>query len=213
DHLQALDRLLPLLAGGRLRLLAENRRLLQQVDARQQIMDRLRADAGLEDLAELLGELAVLLVGQELLDVELVELGLGRLDIAGEALGVLLQAIVQLAGLLLEILAPAGDLLVGLALQLLLPLLGGGLHLVDLLLDLLGQLAGELVLEERALGDDDFLVIGVANREVGGGLLAFLGLDLVDQLLGARGHGVDRLVERLLQRLGLGLGVFLLGLD
>ena len=110
-------------------------------------MNGLGADAGLEDLAELLGELPELLVGEQLLDEERIELGLRGLDIACQALGVLLQALVQGGGLSLEVLAPLGDFLVRLGLQLLLLLLGGSLHLVDFLLDLLGQLAGQLVLE------------------------------------------------------------------
>src|SRR2546430_4597602 len=107
-------------------------------------MDGLRADAGLEDLAELLGELAKLLVREQLLDRQRIELRLRRLDIARQALGVLLETIIELARLLLVVLAPLRDFLVGLALQLLLALLGIGLHLVDLLLDLLGQLGASL---------------------------------------------------------------------
>src|SRR2546426_136859 len=188
-------------------------RRVEQVDAGQQVVDRLRADARLEDLAELLCELAELLIREELLDVERVELGLGRLDVAREALGILLQLVAEGSGLPLEVLTPLGDLLVGLALQLLLALLGRGLDLVDLLLDLLGQLAGQLVLEKRALLDDDLLVATFADREVGRGLLSLLGLDLLDEFLGTRGHRVDGFVERLLQPLDLRLGVFLLGLD
>src|SRR5437763_2217994 len=176
-------------------------------------MDGLRTDAGLEDLAELLGELAKLLVREQLLDRQRIELRLRRRALAPPALGVLLQPIIELARLLLVVLAPLRDFLVGLALQLLLALLGIGLHLVDLLLDLLGQLAGELVFEEGALLDDDLLILTFADGEVGGGLLALLRLDLVDQFLGARGPGVYGFVERLLQRLDLGLRVFLLGLD
>ncbi len=201
------------MAGVRLRLLAQDGRFLEQVDAGQQVVDRLRADTRLEDLAELFREFAEFLVREKLLDVERVELGLGRLDVAGEALRVLLQLGREHAGLLLVVLTPLGDLLVGLALQLLLALLRGGLNLVDFLLDLLRQFAGQLVLEQRALLDDDLFVIAFADREVGRGLLALLGLDLLDEFLGTRGHRVDGLVERLLERLDLGLGVFLPGLD
>src|SRR5206468_5083078 len=151
-------------------------------DASQQVIDGLSADAGLEDLAELLGVLAKLLVREQLLDRQRIELCLRRLDIAGQPLGVLLQTVGELTRLLLVILAPFRDFLVGLALQLLLALLGVGLHLVTLLLDLLGQFAGKLVFEKGALLDDDLLVLTFADSEVGGGLLALLRLDLVDQL-------------------------------
>jgi hypothetical protein len=176
-------------------------------------VDRLGADAGLEDLAELLGVIPVLLVGEQLLDRQRLERALRGLDIARQALGVLLKAITKGARLLLELLTPLRDLGVGLALQVLLPLLDGGLDLIDLLLHLLGQLAGELVLEQGALLDDHLLVLTFADGEVSGGLLALLRLDLVDQLLGTRGHGVDRLVERFLDPFDVGLGLFLLGLD
>src|SRR5207248_9039840 len=112
------------------RLLVQGGGFLEQVAAGHEVVDRLRADGRVEDLAELLRELAELLVREELLDVERVELGLGRLDVAREALGVLLQLGAEGTRLPLELLTPLGDLLVRLALQLLLALLGGGLDLV-----------------------------------------------------------------------------------
>ena len=72
DHLEALGELLGLELGGRLGdLLAQLVADLAQVHARQQVADRLRADAGGEGvLAVLLDGLVVLLLGQQLLVVE-----------------------------------------------------------------------------------------------------------------------------------------------
>src|SRR5205807_4300396 len=75
------DRLLLTLAARGLRLLAQPVHLRLQLDARQKVADRLRADAGPERAPEPLRVVAVLRVGEDLLGVQRFEVGARGLDL------------------------------------------------------------------------------------------------------------------------------------